>query len=410
MKYAIIIPDGCADWPIESFGNRTPLQAARTPHLDMLAEAGVVGRSLNVPESLTPGSDVATLSLLGYDPRECYTGRAPFEAAAMGIGMEPTDWAFRCNTVTIEDEIMVSFTADHLSSEESAELIEYIQAELPGALGIPVHFYPGVGYRNLMIWNGKQSPFSESTRTYPPHDYTGQSVSGKFPVGAGGEMLCRISSLTRTLLQDHPVNKKRVAAGKLPCTHFWFWGQGRRPNIASFARRYGTRAGNPAFRGAMITAVDLLRGIATYLEWDVINVPGATGYTDTDYAAKGRYAAEALRTHDLVCVHIESPDESGHEGDSGKKVRALEEIDAHIVPQVLDALKTEGKNDGWRLLVSPDHPTPCALKTHTHGEVPWLWVGSDIESNGAGRYDEQTAALSDRFYANGFRMMGDFIL
>ena len=402
MKYAILIPDGCADEPIAELGGKTPLHYANLPHLDALARRGRVGRSLNVPAHLPPGSDVATLALLGYNPSEVYTGRAPLEAAAMGIEMQPTDWAFRCNTVTIRDGMMESFTADHISSEEAAELVAAVQEKLPAMLGLPIRFYPGVSYRNLMLWSGSP-PFTAETRTYPPHDYTGQSILSVLPEGPGSDLIHLIATATRDLLADHPVNKSRVAAGKLPCTHFWLWGQGKRPNMETFAKRFGPSAGKPDFSGAMITAVDLLRGIAKYLGWDILQVPGATGYVDTDYAAKGRHAAEALRTHDLVCVHVEAPDESGHEGDFSKKIKSLEAIDTLLLPPLLEAL--ENSSEGWRLLVSPDHPTPCRLKTHTHGAVPWLWAGSNVQADAATSYDESTAEASSLFFADGYRMM-----
>lgn len=411
MKYAIIIPDGCADRPIEALGGRTPLQAASTPHLDRLASRGVVGRSTNVPLSMTPGSDVATLALLGYDPSEVYTGRAPLEAAALGIAMQENDWAFRCNTVTIEQEIMKSFTAGHISSGEAAELIGAARRELEGSPNRPIRFYPGVGYRHVMIWKGPDAPFTEETKTFPPHDYTDQSIRDKMALGPGGEAISRIFEASSHFLADHPLNRRRMLEGKSPCTHLWLWGQGRRPRMAPFAERFQTIAGNRSLRGAMITAVDLLRGIGKLLGWDIIDVPGATAYIDTDYAAKGRYAAEALRDHDLVCVHIEAPDESGHEGDAAKKVKSLEEIDAKVLPPILDALESlaAASGEGWRLLVSPDHPTPCALKTHTHDPVPWLWAGSDILPDAARRYDEPTAGNSPLFFAKGHEMISRFL-
>lgn len=423
MKYAIIIPDGCADWPIKALGGRTPMQAAATPNLDALARSGLLGRSKNVPETLDPGSDVATLSLLGYDPVACYTGRAPLEAAAMGIAVGPDDWVFRCNTVTLRDGIMENFTADHISSAESAELIAFVQDRLPEKTGYPVRFFPGVGYRNLMLWSGdatgtetvsspfpSKPPFDETTRTVPPHDWTGRAVLDKVADGAGAEILRGIFHVAGDLLRDHPVNRRRIAVGKMPCTHFWLWGQGRRPRIPTFTERFSDRlALDRSFAGAMITAVDLLRGIARHLGWDVLDVPGATGYVDTDYAAKGRYAAEALARYDLVCVHVEAPDESGHEGDFAKKIASMEAIDAEVVPPIVEALKRYGAAEGWRLLVSPDHPTPCEKKTHTRDEVPWLWVGSDVPADTSRSYDEVSSEASERLYPEGWRMMTDFL-
>lgn len=407
MKYAIIIPDGCADLPVPALDGCTPMQAARTPNLDALARSGIVGRSCNVPPGMPPGSDVATLGLLGYDPARYYTGRAPLEAAAQGIPLGPDDWAVRCNLVTIERDVMKSFTAGHVSSEEAAELIECLNEKVTPNSSVAIRFYPGVSYRNLAV-TLEQSPFSVETETFPPHDYTDRSIEGALPVGPGSDLLRSLMEKSRTVFRDHPVNRRRIESGKLPVTQAWLWGIGRKPQLPEFSERFSGVLGGRPFRGGMITAVDLLRGIASLLGWKNIEVPGITGYVDTDYAAKGRYAAESLRESDLVCVHVEATDESGHEGDAGKKVRAMERIDEEIVPRVLEALKSHGD---WRLLVSPDHPTPVSLKTHTSDFVPWLMAGSDILPSdlSASRYDESCAENSPARYDLGWRMMEHFL-
>ncbi len=413
-KYAIIIPDGCADLPMDELGGKTPLEAARTPNFDALATTGVIGRSHNVPAGYVPGSDVATLSLLGYDPASFYTGRAPLEAVAKGIELGPDDWAFRCNLVCLGDGKMKSFTAGHISSEEAKELLAGIQKEIvplwneiAPTCDATIEFLPGVSYRNLMIYRPRSDAarnlFSEKTKTYPPHDYTDRDYAQALPAGAGGEVIRALMTKTEAFLADHPVNRKRVAEGKFPATCAWLWGQGKRPDLRPFAERFG------GIRGGMISAVDLLRGIATLLEWKIIDVPNITGYVDTDYEAKGRYAAAALDDLDLVCVHVEATDEASHEGSLEKKLQALSDIDAKVLPPVLDKLRSFPE---WRLLISPDHPTPISMKTHSTGFVPWLIAGSDIRPEGidlSALYSEKTAEKSSFFFPRGNELMTRFI-
>jgi 2,3-bisphosphoglycerate-independent phosphoglycerate mutase len=398
MKYAIVIPDGCADEPQESLGGRTPLEAARTPAMDEVARRGVVGRASHVPAHLLPGSDVATLSLLGYDPNRYFTGRAPLEAAAQGIVLGPNDWAIRCNLVTIENQVMRSFTADHISTEEAARLLETLQEKLGGPQW---QFVPGVSYRNLLIYRGgtQPAPFTRDTRATPPHDLTDRSVADDFPRGPGSDLLNELMEKSVGLFAEHPVNQARLAQGKLPATNIWLWGLGKAPDLVPFAERFGVR-------GAMITAVDLLRGLAALLGWERIEVPGATGYLDTDYAAKGRYAVSALERFDLVCVHVEATDEASHEGRADAKVRALEEIDRHIVAPLLAALQRYGE---FRLLVTPDHPTLLRTKTHSHGEVPFALCGQGIVPDAASTYDEAAARASALQFEEGWKLM-DFFL
>ncbi len=409
-KRVVVIPDGFADEPIESLGGRTPMQAASTPTLDSWARRAAQGRSHNVPSTLSPGSDVATLALLGYDPLIAYTGRAPLEAAAQEIELGADDWAFRCNLTTLNAGVMQSFTAGHISSEEAAELISSVQrevgtrwSEIAPELGGTVEFYAGVGYRNLAIFrpeSGRPFPFDATTQTVPPHDYSDRSIVEVMPRGAGSEALNRLMASCAEVLKDHPVNAKRRAEGKLPATDCWLWGQGKRPSVQSFAETY---AWGP---GAMITAVDLLRGIARNLGWDVLNVPGATGYVDTDFGAKGERAAAALDEYDVVVVHVEAPDESGHEGSIEKKIYSLEQIDAKTLPPILEKLQSY---DDWRLLVSPDHPTPISIKTHSRGFVPWMIVGSDVAGDGFSTYDETTGERASRFFPRGQDLMELFL-
>lgn len=398
MKYAIIIPDGCADEPQDLLGGKTPLEAAAIPAMDEIARLGVVGRANHVPASLPPGSDVANLSLLGYNPLEHFTGRAPLEAAAQGIELGPEDWAIRCNLVTVENQSMRDFTAGHISTEEARELLATAQEKLGSEV---LQFVPGVSYRNLLLYRGAKAkpPFSTDTRATPPHDLTDKSVLDDYPRGPGSALLNRLMSESVAVFADHPVNVRRRAAGKLPATNVWLWGLGRTPKLAPFREVYG-------LGGAMITAVDLLRGLAALIGWKRIEVPGATGYTDTDYAAKGRYAIEALQDTDIVCVHVEATDEASHEGDAAAKIKALEEIDRHIVAPVHAALKQMGE---YRILVTPDHPTPLRTKTHSHGAVPLAIAGTGIAPDEFTTYDDPTAARSKLAFDEGWRMMRYFV-
>ena len=404
MKYAIIIPDGCADEPQAGLAGRTPLQAAEIPAMDAIARAGVVGRANHVPPSLPPGSDVANLSLLGYNPLEHFTGRAPLEAAAQGIELGPDDWAIRCNLVTVIDQTMRDFTAGHVSTDEARELLAACQrhlAESGRAEWEPLEFVTGVSYRNLLLYRGRKrpAPFSIDTRTTPPHDLTDQSVLDDYPRGPGSDLLVSLMSESVERFQDHEVNRKRQAAGKLPATNVWLWGLGRTPKLTPFLTQYGKT-------GAMITAVDLLRGLAALIGWKRIEVPGATGYTDTDYAAKGRYAIAALDDVDIVCVHVEATDEASHEGNAAAKVKALEEIDRHIVGPLNAALKERGE---YRVLVTPDHPTPLHTKTHSHGFVPFALAGTGIAPAGQEAYSEPVAASSPLAFDAGWRLMEYFL-
>jgi len=398
MKYAIVIPDGAADEPQEELGGRTPLEAANTPAMDALASAGVVARACHTPKQLPAGSEVGNMSLLGYDPQENFTGRAPIEAAAQGIELAPEDWAIRCNLVTVEDQTMRDFTADHISTEEATELLAAAQEELGGE---GLEFVPGVSYRNLLLWRGAQrpAPFSMDLRATPPHDLTDQSILDDFPRGPGSNVLNDLMAATVNIFKDHPVNKKRIADGKLPATNVWLWGIGRAPKLQPFKEAYGPQ-------GAMITAVDLLRGLASLVGWQRIEVPSATGYTDTDYAAKGKYAIEALNEVDLICVHVEAPDEASHEGDCGAKVKAIEEIDRHVVAPLVEALQKSGDH---RIMISPDHPTFLSTKTHTHGNVPVIIAGTGIEADKFTSYGDTNAAQSDLAFDAGWQAMRWFI-
>ena len=407
MKYVIVIPDGAADAPQASLGGKTPFQAARTPAMDSLAARGTVGLTNHVPDSLPPGSEVACMSLMGYDPLAYFTGRAPLEAAAQGITLGADDWAVRCNLVTIQPAdggpIMEDFTAGHVTTEEATELLAAAQrglaADFPELAGW--EFRPGVSYRNLLLHRGRPgaAPFDGGLRATPPHDLMDKPVADDFPRGTGSRLLADIMARSAAWLAGHPVNKTRIAAGKRPATHVWLWGVGRAPAMEPFAQKYG-------MSGTMITAVDLLRGLAALAGWKRLEVPGATGYLDTDYAAKGRYAIAELDRTDLVCVHVEAPDEASHQGDAAEKVKAIEEIDAKIVAPLVKHLATAGDH---RILVCPDHPTFISTKTHSRGHVPFVMAGSGIQPSGQRSYDEIAAAASTKRIEPGWKLMGEFL-
>ena len=399
MKWVIIIPDGCSDYPVESLGGKTPLQQANIPAMDEIARLGLVGQSDNVPLHFSAGSEVANMSLLGYDPNLYFSGRAPIEAAAQGIQLGPEDWAIRCNLVTVQNQVMVDFTADHVSTAEAIQLLRTAQERLGNET---LEFIPGVSYRNLLIYRGRAgtlSPFSIDSRTSAPHDLTDGSVLDDYPKGPGCDLLCHLMEQSVALFANHPVNLARVANGKRPATNLWLWGLGKTPQLESFESRFDVR-------GAMITAVDLLRGLAALIGWDRIEVVGATGYMDTNYAGKGAAAIEALKTYDVVCVHIEATDEASHEGRVDEKVKALESIDRHIVAPIHQALKQQGE---YRILVMPDHSTPVSTKKHSHGWVPFAACGSGISQDASLTYDELSAANSGLSYPHGWDLVPKFI-
>ncbi|WKZ32107.1 MAG: cofactor-independent phosphoglycerate mutase [Thermodesulfobacteriota bacterium] len=395
MKYIILIGDGMADAPIESLGGKTPLEAADTPNMDRLAGAGRFGLFRTVPDGFSPGSDVANLSVLGYSPAKYYSGRAPLEAASIGVKLGPSDIAFRCNLVTLIEKdgstVMGDYSAGHISTEEAREMV----LDLDRALSREgVRFYPGTGYRHLMVWgNG-----SKELKTVPPHDISDKATGPHLPKGEGADKLINLMRLSQDVLRDHPVNARRTAEGKKPATSIWLWGQGSAPAMPTLKERFGVN-------GAIISAVDLMKGIGIYAGLDVIKVEGATGYIDTNYKGKAEAALKALETRDLICVHIEAPDEAGHNGNLGHKLQAIEDFDLRIVGPVLEGARRLGP---FAVMVLPDHPTPIALKTHTSDPVPFVLFrdgdeGSPVkfsEKNAAatGLVIEECGALARDFY------------
>jgi 2,3-bisphosphoglycerate-independent phosphoglycerate mutase len=408
MKYFVLIPDGAADEPQESLGGKTPLAAASTPMLQRLAKQGTVGLTNHVPDSLPPGSEVACMSLLGYDPLQYFTGRAPLEAAAKQISLGPNDWAVRCNLVSIEDRgdgpTMVDFTADHITTEEATALLETVQeglqSDFPSLKGW--RFVPGVSYRNLLLYQTEeamQCELGEDLRTTAPHDRINQQIADSFPRGTGSKLLTEIMARSEAWLKNHPVNQARKSKGLGLATHVWLWGAGQRPAFKSFQSLHGVD-------GVMITAVDLLRGLAQLAGWRCREVEGATGYLDTDYSAKGRAAINELKSSDLVCVHVEAPDEAGHEGNAAAKVKALEEIDEKILAPVMNFLDTAAADgEPYRVLVCPDHPTLCSTQMHSRGQVPFLIAGEGIKSSSVTSYSEESATAGPKVLT-GFSLIG----
>jgi 2,3-bisphosphoglycerate-independent phosphoglycerate mutase len=376
MKYVILLGDGMSDWPVEALGGKTPLQAAHTPHMDQLARLGQTGQAWTIPEGMSTGSDVAALTILGYDTRTLYTGRSPLEAASMGISLQLSDVALRCNLVVFgaeqEHKTMADFSGGHITTEEARPLIATLNAELGNDT---FQFYPGVSYRHCLVW---REGLVGMTLT-PPHDITGRPIDTYLPRGEGAKTLCRLMDASQTILADHPVNVQRRAHGEPAISSIWLWGAGRRPQIPSFRERYG-------LTGAVISAVDLHKGLALYAGLEPTSVPGATGWLDTNYAGKVEYALKALQSKDFVFLHVEAPDEAGHQGDVAAKVQAIEDFDAKVVGPMLEGLHKYFGD--FRVLLLPDHPTPIALKTHVREPVPIALYGTGVAPDAGATFDE----------------------
>ena len=374
MKYVVLIGDGMADHPIDVLKGKTILEAASTPNMDKMALEGVCGLASNVPEGYPAGSDVANMSVLGYDPRKYYSGRAPLEAASMGVGLKEGEVAFRCNLITIENGLILDHSAGHISSGEAAQLIEAVEEHL----GDKVHFYPGFSYRHLLI-----APFGVDCNCTPPHDVLEQPAKDYMPKGEASEELSKLIESSWDILENHPVNIKRIEEGKKPANSIWFWGQGYAPEFPLFYDLYDLNA-------SVISAVDLIKGLGVYAGMEVLDVPGATGYLDTNYAGKVGFALKALENHDVVFVHVEAPDEAGHMGNIEAKIQAVEDFDGKIVGPIMEGV--EGLDDDCIILVLPDHPTPIALRTHTSEPVPFVvWSTADIIQDEVMEYTEKSA-------------------
>lgn len=399
MKYLVLLCDGMGDYPIEELGGKTPMEAADKKNMNELAKKSIIGLVKTVADNMKPGSDVANLSVLGYDPQIYYTGRSPLEAGSIGIDMKPTDVSLRCNLVTLsdeenyEDKTILDYCADDISTEEAKILVEYLASHLDNE---EFKLYSGVSYRHCLIWNNGTTDVAPLT---PPHDITGKPIKKYIPKNPNAAKLYDLMIRSYDLLKDHPVNKARIARGLRPANSMWLWGEGVRASLTPFLEKYG-------LKGSMISAVDLLKGIGKFSGMNVVNVPGATGYIDTNFEGKARAAIEEFeKGQDFVYIHVEAPDECGHRHEIQNKVRAIEIIDEKILGPVKAALD---KYDDYKIMVIPDHATPLALKTHTNDPIPFMIYKKSSPAIG-GEYSEKGAKETGIFIENGPKIMEYFI-
>ena len=394
MKYVIVIADGMADEPLEALNGSTPVVEANTPNMDFIAKNGYTGLAKNVPDGMTPGSDVANTSIMGFDP-SMLKGRGPLEAPSVGVSLNDDDVAFRLNFINVKDGKINYFTADHISTEEADELIKALNENF-GDIG---RFYPGVSYRNLFVIDDLEM---EELKSTPPHDVVGQDVDEHIlkPDNEKSQLINKLMKDSMEVLENHPVNQKRISEGKLPANMIWLWGQGAKPVIGNFPEKYN-------MSGATITGVDLLKGISTYIDLDVIEVPGATAYFDTNYQNKVDYALESLKTHDVQFIHIEAPDEAGHEGNLPEKIRAIENIDSIILEKLLKELPDIDPE--YTIAVLPDHPTPIDIKTHTMTPIPFAVYSTSIKEPDATEFYSEDMSNGKYGTIIGHTLLGEMI-
>lgn len=391
-----------ADYPIESLGGKTPLMLARTPHMDWMAQHGEIGLVKTVPKGFTPGSEIANLSIFGYDPHLYFTGRGPIEAASMGVELTVRDIAYRCNLVTIKsignEMVMEDFSAGHISDEEARGLIHDLNRELASET---IHFYPGVSYRHLMVLKNAVSHFSklEKNKLTPPHDIVGQEISPYLK--QMDEPVLTLTKRSQHLLNHHPINLAREARGLPKANSIWLWGQGRSPQMPSLKERFG-------IEGFVISAVHLIKGIGILAGMEGLDVPGATGYFDTNYEGKAQYALKGLKERDFIFVHVEAPDEAGHMGDPQLKIKTIETFDEKVVGNILKGM--EGF-DRYKVMVLPDHPTPISVRTHTADPVPYVIYSNegDCHFRSSQTFDENSASLSRISIEKGFKLIERFL-
>ena len=400
MKYVVVLCDGMADYPVPALGGKTPMMVAKKPHIDALAAKAEVGLVRTVAPGLKPGSDVANMSVLGFDPHRFYTGRSPLEAASIGIDMKDSDVSLRTNLVTLSDKgepfadkVIEDYCADDISTEEARQLIEAVQAAFGGG---EYDFYTGVSYRHCLIWHGGTTELGNMT---PPHDITGKVIGPHLAPAETARPLLEMMEKSFDLLKDHPVNKARVAAGRRPANCIWLWGEGKRPALQPFEALYG-------IKGGMVSAVDLLKGIANCAGMEVAEVPGATGYIDTDFEGKAKAALDLLTRNDLVYVHFEAPDECGHRNEPENKVKAIEMIDSRVLPILEEGLE---QYEDYKILLLPDHPTPIVTRTHASDPVPYLLYQKSAPKTGVDTINEETAKATGIYMENGPAMMPHFL-
>lgn len=396
MKYIILVPDGLADEPLKELGGKTPLEAANTPNMDYLAQNGFSGLVKTIPDGMPPGSDVGNLALMGYDPKKDLSGRASLEAANLGIKLKDDEVVFRCNLVTIKDGKMADYSAGHISSDEAMNLIEHLGRTLAWP---DVNFHVGKSYRHLMVVKTISVPNMLAIKTTPPHDIIDKKIKSYLPQGPQSDILLKIMDKSRQILGLHHINKIREDAKENPANMIWLWGQGARPNLPLFKDFYG-------LSGSVISAVDLVNGIGRLAGLNVISVPGANGYYNTNYKGKAEYAIKSLKEHDFVYVHVEATDEAGHNGDWKAKMECCERFDHEIVGSMI---KSFGKSENVRILVSPDHPTPVSKRAHDRSPVPFVMWGEGIKSNGLKNYSEKAANKEGLKFKSGQEMVQFFL-
>lgn len=401
MKYVVIIGDGMADRPLKELGGSTLLQKAHKPNMDKLAQEGILGKVRTVPPGFHPGSDVANLSILGYDPAKYYTGRAPLEAASIGVKLDKNDVAYRCNLVTLKFNrdktraVMDDYSSGHITTEEAQEIIKTLKNELENE---HIIFYPGVSYRHLMVWKDG----TMEIECVPPHDILEKDIADYLPVGEKDMVIRNLMRRSVDILTGHPVNKERVSKGKKPANSIWLWGQGKKPSMPTHEEKYG-------IKGALISAVDLTKGLGIYAGFDILKVPGVTGWLDTNYSGKAEYALNALKKVDFVYIHVEAPDEAGHSGNYKDKMKAIEDFDSLVVGPVMKGLAERFKE--YRVLLMPDHATPISLRTHTEEPVPFVIYDSRHKRKNRGvTYDESITERKDiMIVEEGYKLMDYFI-
>lgn len=400
MKYVVVLYDGMADYPVPALDGKTPMEVAKKPNMDFLASKGEVGLVRTVAKGLKPGSDVANMSVMGFDPMKYYTGRSPLEAASIGIDMSPSDVSLRTNLVTLsqddlpyEQKTIEDYCADDISTEEASVLIEEVQKQLGTD---EFTFYKGVSYRHCLIWKNGTTELGKMT---PPHDITGKVITEYLSTSENAKPLIEMMKKSYDILKDHPINLERIKNGKRPANSIWLWGEGKRPALAPFEKIFG-------IKGSVVSAVDLIKGIGGCAEMEVADVDGATGYIDTNFEGKANAGLELLERNDLVYIHFEAPDECGHRNEPENKVRAIEMIDERVLPILFDGLK---KYDDYKIMILPDHPTPIVTRTHASDPVPYLIYHKNDEKNGVSSINEKTAEATGVFIEHGPDIMKHFL-
>ncbi|HOX54550.1 MAG: cofactor-independent phosphoglycerate mutase [Candidatus Omnitrophica bacterium] len=396
MKYVVLVPDGMCDYPLEELQGRTPLEVAHKDNINFIAANGQVGMVSTVPAGMTPASDVANLSILGYDPKKYYTGRGPLEAANLGVELAEGDVAFRCNLVTIENDKMVDYSAGHITSKEASILIKSLDVKLGSKT---IKFYHGVSYRHLMVIKNTQDVDFSRINCTPPHDILGKDIARYLPRGKGAGELINLMNASKEVLLSQDINHVRIDLKENPANMIWLWSPGKTANIPSFVDKYGVS-------GAVISAVDLIKGMGKIMGLEVINVPGATGYYDTNYSGKAEHAIKALKTNDFVFIHVEATDEAGHNGDLRMKIACFERIDREIIGPILKHF--ENKED-FRIMVVPDHATPISARTHVSDPVCFAVYGTDIPAGTITTFDEKSAKDAQLKFEHGYQLM-DYLI